>query len=533
MQHINTWTLHNNVCDIPEKLIQSIDEFFDSSKSLQVNPTFLLDLTKNKYTFIEKYVYDIAMFHFARLNIHNTENHYVEFWFKTKVFNNAHVLHYDCDEVLKRQGKHQYPMLASVTYLNDFSNSPTIITNVDLDTYKYKKFEDQTEIVLSLPKRNKHITFQGKFFHGSTTLFDPQDTTSSARYIIAINLWDKKPMQDNDYCNEFDKHSIVDMNTVFERNPAIVSVQPDDTIGYVNVDNTVINYKLFEDMLYVKEYGTCYRFNDLIKKCHRDNDANITTFNFRLDNSVKETKTESELKSNVIHTFIISLKPEINRRLSIVNKLKYTNIKKYTIIDAVDGKTELDKYDFKVMHDWIDPLTKQKINVGEIGCFLSHYFIWKYIANHNIDVALILEDDCIFLDDFNTKFEQILKLDSTNYDYFALGREKLFDIYNLGPETVITNDYVIPKYSYNAHSYLLTNTGAKILANELALKYIIPVDEYITVMYNSFPFPKYSDYFKNMPKLRAIGLINDITDQDNDNTSSSIINQPIFEYTTK
>jgi hypothetical protein len=106
------------------------------------------------------------------------------------------------------------------------------------------------------------------------------------------------------------------------------------------------------------------------------------------------------------------------------------------------------------------------------------------------------------------------------------------DLYNLGPEIIIEGDYVIPKYSYNAHSYLLTNTGAKILANELAIKNIIPVDEYIPIMYDSFPFSKYSDYFKNMPKLRAIGLINDITDQDDD-TSSSIINQPIFEYTAK
>jgi collagen beta-1,O-galactosyltransferase len=286
-------------------------------------------------------------------------------------------------------------------------------------------------------------------------------------------------------------------------------------------------------MLYVKQYGTCYRFNDLIKKYNRDNDANITTFKFRLDNYIKETKIKPELKSNVIHTFIISLKPEINRRLSLVNRLKYTNIKKYTIIDAVNGHTELEKYDFKVMPDWIDPLTKRKINVGEIGCFLSHYFIWKYIAIHNIDVALILEDDCIFYDDFNAKFEEILQLSPTNYDYFTLGRIKLCNRYNLGPEIIIEGGYVIPKYSYNAQSYLLTNTGAKLLANELAIKNIIPVDEYIPIMYDSFPFPKYSDYFKNMPKLRAIGLINNITEQDNDNAGSSIMNQPIFEYTTK
>ena len=82
------------------------------------------------------------------------------------------------------------------------------------------------------------------------------------------------------------------------------------------------------------------------------------------------------------------------------------------------------------------------------------------------------------------------------------------------PELSITDKYVIPKYSYNAHSYLLTKNGAKILTNKLATENIIPVDEYIPIMYNSFPFSTYSDYFKHIPKLKAIGFIDDITIQE-------------------
>ena len=223
-------------------------------------------------------------------------------------------------------------------------------------------------------------------------------------------------------------------------------------------------------------------------------------------------------------TFIISLKHETARRQYMENILNTTNITDFSFIDAVYGMTDLHKYNFKVMPDWVDPMQKRKINVNEIGCFLSHYSIWKQIINNNIDVALILEDDCVFKDDFNLKFTEILQIDTTTYDYFTLGRNKNNDVYNLGPEIVIENDYVIPKYSYNAHSYLLTNAGAKILANDLALKYIIPVDEYIPLMYDSFPFPKYNDYFKNMKKLRAIGLVDNITDQEpRTSTPSSII----------
>ena len=85
--------------------------------------TVLLDLTRSRYTLIEKYVYDIAMFHFARMNIHDIENHAIEFWCKSKF--HTHTLHVDCDESLKQKGVYVYPILSCVTYLNDVSCSPT------------------------------------------------------------------------------------------------------------------------------------------------------------------------------------------------------------------------------------------------------------------------------------------------------------------------------------------------------------------------------------------------------------------------
>jgi len=511
MQNINTWKIDNNLDETNDKFIKHIDDNFTEG---DISPTFLLDLTKNKYTFIEKYVYDIAMFHFTRLNIHNTEDHYVEFWFKAQTSANIKLdeLHIDCDEALRFQEKLRYPILASVTYLNDSYNLPTIITNVDSDDYNNKRIEKQVEMVLSLPKRNKHITFNGKFYHGCTLLSDHQDTTH-VRYILAINFWDKKPTSSTRHCVEYKPSSNSYFNSLFEKNQNVISIQPDNNIGYINVDNTIINYKFFDDILYQSEYNNvCCRFNNLIKKYHGDNNKNINTFKFKLD---EQTDAKHQLNANNIPIFIINLKSDINRKLSIINKLEYTNLKNYTIIDAIDGKTDLDNYNFKIMPDWIDPIFKRKINANEIGCFLSHFFIWKHIVTHNLDMVLILEDDCVFLNNFNDKFEQLIDLNAASiYDFFPLGRSKLNEKYNLGPETIIHSDYVIPKYSYNAHSYLLTKSGAKILTNELATKNIIPVDEYLSIMYNSFPFSKYSDHFKHIPKMKAIGLIDNITDQD-------------------
>ncbi len=277
--NINTWCVSNH--KYHDNLLRDIDEFCSG--------TVLLDLTKSKYTLLEKYVYDIAMFHFARLKIHDIENHAIEFWCKSKF--QTHALHVDCDESLKRKGVYVYPLLSCVTYLNDVSSCPTIITNVDMDCYKYKEFESQTELILSLPLRNKQITFDGHFFHGSTTLFNNQDMQE--RYIIAINFWKTKPNEVNFY--NVNNETNCNNKVILKREAPLITLREDNNaICSVNVCNDTINYSLFNDILYNKKRDSCYRFNQYIKsKCSNG----YHTFKFILDHSIKEDKKHAELKN--------------------------------------------------------------------------------------------------------------------------------------------------------------------------------------------------------------------------------------------
>ena len=277
--NINTWNIDEHIYQ--DKLIQETKQFDGN--------TVLLDLTKNNYTLLEKFVYDTAIFHLSRLNIHNMKNHYVEFWCKSKF--DTHALHVDCDESLKMKGEYDYPLLSCVTYLNDVPGCPTIITNVDMDCYKYKEFESQTELILSLPVHNKQITFDGSFFHGSTTLDDTQHMDE--RYIIAINFWKTKPHNVEYYnpntCGENDNRS------QFVRDKPIINLREDTTdICSVNVCNDTINYHLFNDILYNKKSDACYRFNQFIKTttCNKSH-----TFKFILYNSIKEDEKHAELKA--------------------------------------------------------------------------------------------------------------------------------------------------------------------------------------------------------------------------------------------
>jgi hypothetical protein len=266
--------------------------------------TKLLDLSKENFNLYEKFVYDTAMFHFKRLNIEVTDSHYIEFWCKNKF--DTHLLHVDCDEYQKKHNMNYiHPLLSCLTYLNN-NQCPTIITNVDMECYKYKNFENQTNVYLSMPKCNKQITFDGKFFHGSTHL---KEHNHDSRYIIAINLWDIRPTNVNYYNPVTD-----DTLTYIKDMKKIIIDSQEDGIITLNVNKKIINCELFENLLYNTSDTTCYRFNELIQSRNTD----FNSYKIQFDNTIEKKEIELQLKNK--YGDIID---DINEIMNDKIKLKY------------------------------------------------------------------------------------------------------------------------------------------------------------------------------------------------------------------
>jgi collagen beta-1,O-galactosyltransferase len=217
----------------------------------------------------------------------------------------------------------------------------------------------------------------------------------------------------------------------------------------------------------------------------------------------------------MIPAVIINLAKNKERKKTMEEKIQKTCLSNYIYMDAIYGKNELHKYDFEVIPNYIDPYKNTPIYVGIIGCTLSHYCVWNYIVENNIEKLLILEDDCIFLENFDNMLKYILNLD-IYYDMFYLNRHKLNHLYNLGNEIEVNDNIVIPKYCYNASSYILTYNGAKKLLNANLMKHFLPIDEFLPIMYDyEYPHKKYSCYFEKYPKLKTFAIKHDITDQEN------------------
>ena len=256
MENINIW----NLTELPymDELIKEINNYLH-------NETSLLDMNKSKYTVLEKYVHDIAMFHLKRLQKDcetdceiNNNTYFVEFWVKDKY--QISTLHVDCDEFLKKEKlEYNYPLLSSVTYLND-SNVPTVITNIDMDRYMYKEFEKDLKLFFSFPKKGKQITFDGKYFHGSAFLEHDNDVGKNEdRYIIAVNLWNKKPTNVK-YYNYINFENDEQQSSMILNNKKMFfleekTLEESVNLSTINLDKDVMNYKLFENNLSVEIYN--------------------------------------------------------------------------------------------------------------------------------------------------------------------------------------------------------------------------------------------------------------------------------------
>jgi len=267
-----------------------------SFDNLESNETYLLNLNKDTFDDLEKYVYDVALFHFNNLNIKLNETHYVEFWVKEK-FDNDKQFHVDCDEFIKNnKNKFEYPLLSIVSYLSD-SLKPLVITDITIEEKKFKKFSEKNKIKMIFPKENTQITFNPIYLHGVINFMNDDN---HSRYIIAINLWNKKPENVNYYESNEKNNS---------KNENLIKIyNKDNDLEIININNNIFNFDFYEKLLYNSNNFTLN--NELVNLISDKLKENKYIFEI---NCLSNNDIEKEETNN-----IINLK---NNRENIINEI--------------------------------------------------------------------------------------------------------------------------------------------------------------------------------------------------------------------
>ncbi|KAK4877567.1 hypothetical protein RN001_010073 [Aquatica leii] len=170
-----------------------------------------------------------------------------------------------------------------------------------------------------------------------------------------------------------------------------------------------------------------------------------------------------------------------------------------TTVDAVDGKllSGKDIENITFLPNYADPYHKRAMTLGEVGCFLSHYNIWKEVVQNGYEIVFVMEDDVRFEPFFRAKVERVMEELAVigDWDLVYFGRKRLQE----KDEPLIAGTEMLVKvgYSYWTLGYVLSLRGAHKLLAAQPLSNLLPVDEYLPILFDKHPNDQWKKYFPN------------------------------------
>lgn len=199
--------------------------------------------------------------------------------------------------------------------------------------------------------------------------------------------------------------------------------------------------------------------------------------------------------------FMVNLKRRKDRRDRMLRTLYEQDID-VKIADAVDGKA-LNTSHLKALHiemlpGYHDPYSGRILTRGEIGCFLSHYNIWKEVVDQGLKKVLVLEDDNRFKPHFRRKIAKLMEdieQNQLDWDLIYIGRKRM-QVQQPEKSVLGIMNLVEADYSYWTLAYIISQQGAKKLLAAEPLGKMLPVDEFLPIMYNKHPQEDYKMFYE-------------------------------------
>lgn len=161
--------------------------------------------------------------------------------------------------------------------------------------------------------------------------------------------------------------------------------------------------------------------------------------------------------------YIINLERDIAKKRAMERQLEELGITNYEFFSAIDGRDLSDEELQKYVYDY----PACQLTLGEIGCALSHYYLYKKIVENNEKSALILEDDINLSESFSDGLEIIEQImQSPKAKVLVMG---LLNRVRNKPRKVGWGDYQeYPVISaYGTYGYAINQSGAKNLLHHL------------------------------------------------------------------
>ena len=415
--------LSENICNGSVNVLSLLNEYCEHFNRIK-NSHFLLDINKEKLSFLEKIIYDMAMFHFEKLKIKNLENKFVSFWFRS--IPDCCIKHYDIhidsntgDKNIKDEDR-CFPLITTLTYLCEHEN-PTIITDITQSMNNNKKYiNTTTKLTFSFPKPLKHVSCDfGKYYHGECHTSkhfkghcsNINEENIKRRNVLAFALWDKYPGYRNLYNETYLNRMFLNKNIpvskfkkflkdtsilkITERNEKKITI-------FLNKNDSILNTNFYENIINNGDDEEIYKFSEYFER-YKDCD----TFIFRY---VEKKSDDEDRYYNIIFKNIFSL--------NICNIV----INNYNLEKNIKSIIELILFSFN----------------GNLFSLIAKCV--KKNINFTINNVVIIKNECFLKPDENSnQFKCLILLDETD-EINNINKGDV--ILNVGDFTIINRHYV-------------------------------------------------------------------------------------------
>lgn len=158
-------------------------------------------------------------------------------------------------------------------------------------------------------------------------------------------------------------------------------------------------------------------------------------------------------------TFLINLDKDVERLAAASSQLNKIGVS-FERVSAVVGKELPQEKQMKAYRHfrWWCAMGRP-IRLGEIGCALSHYTIYKKMIDEGLDVACILEDDVIIGNGFVEQVEKVVK-------FVDIVKPQVFLLSNHTNGREVGEGICRSRGDRHAESYIITRPAAIALREE-------------------------------------------------------------------
>lgn len=354
-----------------------------------INQSQLLYLQKNEFNEFEKFIYDLAIIHLEKNNIELNDKIFIEFKIETLINSSMEIIYDKFNKIINKSNEIISPFLTTITYLDDIE-IPDIITDVDIEMFKYKSFSNN-KLYFSFPSFLKHIYFNGGKFYSSSCNILKRD--NKERKILRINLWNIYPINIPYYINSYEITENVN------KIDKIINLEYTNNFKNILLNDIQLDNSFFEKIMYNNEIND---YNNIV------NYFNVDYRN--LDYLIIESKEKIHqqiIDQEIIKNKLIDISSERFFQRFIFKKI-YDNITCNFIINEsiefLKNNENLTNYNnYKIINiEKFPSIIPLVINSFQT---IIEYIIKSYCLkgnkNYNISNIFILKNDCLNINEFH------------------------------------------------------------------------------------------------------------------------------------